>query len=112
MPSWLLLGYNAAVPPRVRQALFSRVFDNDDLLATLRKPLLVTHGADDGIVRQVAVDEITSVAAHAQRDIIPSAGHAPFWDDATAFNRRLATFCDAVSSATAAGRQAASPGCS
>jgi len=36
-----LLGYNVAVPPGVRQALFSRI----------RKPVLVVHGAEDAIVR-------------------------------------------------------------
>ena len=29
---YLMLGYNVAVPPYVRQALLSRSFDNDDLL--------------------------------------------------------------------------------
>jgi hypothetical protein len=28
--------------------------------------------------------------------MMPNAGHAPFWDDAPAFNRRLAAFCDEV----------------
>ena len=34
--------------------------------------------------------------AHAQIHIMPGAGHAPFWEDADAFNRRLAAFCDDV----------------
>ena len=47
---YLMLGYNVAVPPYVRQALFSRSFDNDDLLPRIRKPALLTHGAEDAIV--------------------------------------------------------------
>ena len=43
---YTMLGYNVSVPPFVRQAMFSRVFDNDDLLPTIRKPVLITHGAD------------------------------------------------------------------
>src|SRR5262245_30748281 len=35
---WTMLGYNVSVPPYVRQALFSRAFDNDDLLPALRTP--------------------------------------------------------------------------
>lgn len=101
---YTMLGYNTSVPPWVRQALFSRAFDNDDLLPTLRKPLLVTHGADDVIVREAVVDEIVAAAPHAQRDIIPNAGHAPFWDDPSAFNSRLAALCDAVSRASNASR--------
>ena len=46
----LMLGYNVSVPPFVRQALFSRAFDNDDLLPTLRSPMLITHGAQDAVV--------------------------------------------------------------
>src|SRR5713226_2184646 len=48
---YLMLGYNVSVPPYVRQALFSRSFDNDDLLPRIRKPVLITHGADDAIVK-------------------------------------------------------------
>ena len=42
---YLMLGYNLSVPPYVRQAMFSRSFDNDDLLPRIRKPVLITHGA-------------------------------------------------------------------
>ncbi len=46
-----ILGYNVVVPPHVRQALFSRSFDNDDLLPRIRKPALVVHGAEDAAVK-------------------------------------------------------------
>ena len=52
-----MLGYNVSVPPYVRQALFSRSFDNDDLLPKIRKPVLITHGADDAVVKPAAVDQ-------------------------------------------------------
>jgi pimeloyl-ACP methyl ester carboxylesterase len=93
---YLMLGYSAAVPPHVRQALFSRAFDNDDLLPTLRKPLLVTHGAEDAIVKRSAVEQLQRAVPKAQVHIMADAGHAPFWDDAPSFNRRLASFCDEV----------------
>ena len=35
---YLMLGYTVSVPPYVRQALFSRSLDNDDLLSKIRKP--------------------------------------------------------------------------
>src|SRR6266852_5220592 len=63
---YLMLGYNLSVPPYVRQALFSRSFDNDDLLPTLRKPVLITHGTDDAIVKPSAVDQHKAGLAHAQ----------------------------------------------
>jgi pimeloyl-ACP methyl ester carboxylesterase len=91
-----MLGYNMSVPPYVRQALFSRAFDNDDLLPTLRSSLLITHGADDAIVKPIVVEQHRALVPHAEVDIMAGAGHAPFWDDAPAFNRRLAEFCKSV----------------
>ena len=34
--------------------------------------------------------------AHAQIHMMPNAGHAPFWDDAAAFNRQLRVFCEGL----------------
>ncbi len=89
---YLMLGYNVCVPPYVRQALFSRSLDNDDLLPTLRKPVLITHGADDAVVRPVAVEQHTKKLTRAQVRIIANTGHAAFWDDAKTFNQHLRTF--------------------
>jgi pimeloyl-ACP methyl ester carboxylesterase len=91
---YLMLGYNVSVPPHVRQALFSRSFDNDDLLPRLRNPLLIVHGDRDAIVKPAIVDQHTARLPHAEVALIPNAGHAVFWDDAAAFNRRLQTFCE------------------
>ena len=86
-----MLGYNVSVPPYVRQALFSRSFDNDDLLSNIRKPMLIVHGIDDAVVKPAAVDQHKAHIAHAQIHMM-KAGHAPFWDDAATFNRRLREF--------------------
>jgi pimeloyl-ACP methyl ester carboxylesterase len=93
---YLMLGYNATVPPFVRQALFSRVVDNDDVLAKIRKPLLVTHGANDAIVKPAAADLIKARVAHADVDIMPGIGHAPFRENAPAFNQRLRMFAETL----------------
>jgi pimeloyl-ACP methyl ester carboxylesterase len=93
---FLMLGYNLAVPPSVRQALFSRSFDNDDLLPKIRKPVLVVHGAEDAIVKPAIVDQHAAGMAHAQVHVMPGAGHAPFWDDAETFNQHLRTFCNGL----------------
>ena len=92
----LMLGYNVSVPPYVRQALFSRSFDNDDLLPKIRKPVLIMHGADDAVVKSAAVDQHRAAMAHAQIQMVANAGHACFWDDAAAFNRRLRTFAESL----------------
>ena len=93
---YLMLGFNAWVPPYVRQALFSRSVDNDDVLAQVRKPVLLTHGANDAIVKPDIVKRHSARLSHAQIDIMANSGHAPFWDQATSFNRRLREFAASV----------------
>jgi len=93
---YTMLGFNVSVPPFVRQALLTRVVDNDDLLPTIAKPVLITHGALDAIVRQEAIAQHRVGLPHAQVHIMPDAGHAAFWDDAASFNRRLGAFCEDV----------------
>jgi non-heme chloroperoxidase len=93
---YLMLGYNASVPPYVRQGLFSRSFDNDDLLPKIRKPALITHGADDAVVKPDTVKQRMAGLAHAKIQMMPNAGHAPFWDDATTFNQSLRTLSEGL----------------
>jgi pimeloyl-ACP methyl ester carboxylesterase len=93
---YLMLGYNLSVPPYVRQALFSRAFDNDDLLPRIRKPVLITQGTEDAIVKPVAVDKHKVGLPHAQIHMMSNVSHGAFWDDAAGFNRRLRTFAESV----------------
>jgi non-heme chloroperoxidase len=88
----LMLRYNVSVPPYVRQALFARSFDNDDLLPAIRKPVLITHGAAETIVKIDAAEQHREAMPHAELHVMPNVGHAPFWDDAPRFNRRLHEF--------------------
>jgi non-heme chloroperoxidase len=90
---YLMLGYNVSVPPTVRQALFSRSLDNDDLLPTLRTPVQIVHGAEDAVVKPAIVDRHKASLPQARIDVMPNAGHAPFWDDAATFNQHLRAFC-------------------
>jgi non-heme chloroperoxidase len=94
----LMPRYNAAVPPYVRQALFARSFDSDDLMPKIRKPVLITHGTDDAIVKPVVVDQHKSAMPHAQVPMMPNAGHAPSLNDAQSFNQRLRTFAASLKS--------------
>ena len=89
---YLMLGYNVAVPPWVRQAMFGRVVDNDDVLARIRTPVLITHGADDRVVKAAAAERHRARIPHSELHLMPRAGHAPFDDDAEAFNARLRGF--------------------
>jgi pimeloyl-ACP methyl ester carboxylesterase len=89
---YLMLGYSISVPPYVREALLSRSIDNDDLFPKLRKPVLITHGAEDSIVRHAVTDQYKAAIPNAQIQTIPNVGHAPFWEDAPTFNRLLREF--------------------
>ncbi|MGH2376767.1 MAG: alpha/beta fold hydrolase [Gemmatimonadales bacterium] len=91
-----MLGWSVSVFPCVRQAMFSRSFDNDDLLPRIRRPVLITHGAEDAVVKPAVVDQHKAGIAHAQIQIMPNAGHAPFWDDAATFNRQLRGFAESL----------------
>ena len=89
-----MLGYSVSVPPYVRQALFSRSFDNDDLLPRLRKPVLITHGTDDAVVKPAVIDQQMVRITSAKIRMMANAGHACFWNDAAAYNRCLQEFAE------------------
>jgi pimeloyl-ACP methyl ester carboxylesterase len=91
-----MLEQSAAVPFFVRQGMFSRAFDNDDLLPTLKKPVLVTHGSADRIVNLAAAEYHCSAIPNAELHLVEGSGHAPFWDDPVAYNNRLRTFCNSL----------------
>ncbi len=93
---YLMLGYNAWVPPYVRQALFSRTLDNDDLLPKIRSPVLITHGTNDAIVKPTVVEQQMTRIPHAKIRMIANAGHACFWDEAATYNRCLQEFIDSL----------------
>jgi non-heme chloroperoxidase len=92
-----MLGYNVSVPPYVRQALFSRSFDNDDLLPKLRKPVLITHGAEDAIVRPTVIEQQMNRISSARVRLMPGVGHAAFWwDEAAPYNKSLREFAESL----------------
>jgi len=93
---YLMLGFNVSVPPYVRQGLFSRSFDNDDLLPRIRKPVLITHGDADAVVSLAVNDRQMNRIANSQAHVMANAGHACFWDEPAAFNQRLWKFVEAA----------------
>jgi non-heme chloroperoxidase len=86
------LGYNTIVPPYVREGLLSRSLTNDDLLPTLKAPVLITHGELDDIVLVEAAKHHAKLIDHAQLSLYDNVGHAPFWEDSDRFNRELYDF--------------------
>ena len=91
-----MLGYNATVPPHVRQGLLSRAIDNDDLLPKLRKPFLITQGMKDAVVKSSVISEQMNKIKHARIQLIEEAGHACFWEIAETFNQNLSEFIESI----------------
>jgi pimeloyl-ACP methyl ester carboxylesterase len=56
--------------------------------------MLITHGADDRIVKISALDQHKRGLPHAQVHRMANAGHAAFWEDAASFNQRLRAFAE------------------
>jgi len=100
---YMMLGYNVSVPPNIRQGLLSRSIDNDDLLPKIGKPVLITHSADDAVVKPAIVDQHKASIAHAQIELMENVGHAVFWNDPPAFNQRLRAFCEGLEQTATAG---------
>ena len=94
----LFLGFNLQCPSRVRAALFNRAIGNDDLLARLRLPVLVVHGASDEVIRIGTGRHIASLVPGALMSEYEGVGHAPFWEDADRFNAELASFAESCCS--------------
>lgn len=80
------------VPAEVRTALFSREFDNDEVLADASVPTLVVQGAEDRIVRPSSAEYIAGVVPGAEVRVYEGVGHAPFLEDPERFDRELAEF--------------------
>ncbi len=93
---YFFLGYNMIVPPYVRQGLFSRALENDDLLPRIRKPVLITHGEKDALVLLTAAQQHAAAIRQARISFYPNVGHAPFWEDAPRFNRELRAFAESL----------------
>lgn len=93
---YFFLGFNIVVPTYVRKGLFSRSIQSNEVLSSLTKPVLITHGVKDQIV-------LTKVAFHHEK-IIPNAktslyeqvGHNPFWEDAEKYNQELREFASSL----------------
>ena len=101
---YMALGWNTHVPPYVRQGMFGRAVDNDDLLPTIRKPVLITHSDAETIVKPAAALQHLAAMPHARAHWTHDVGHAPFWDRADDFNQQLREFATQAVRMERAGR--------
>jgi pimeloyl-ACP methyl ester carboxylesterase len=91
-----MLAFNMMVPPKVRAAMGGRQLNIDELMADLKLPVLVTHGAQDRLITLAGAKHTASIIPGAKLSIYEGVGHAPFFEDPARFNAELAAFVRAA----------------
>jgi pimeloyl-ACP methyl ester carboxylesterase len=90
------IGYNAIVPPRVRQGLLDRTVDHDNDYAGLDLPVMITHGRQDRIVLPAISEHLAAITPNATTSFYAGVGHAPFMEAPERFNDELLAFAAKV----------------
>lgn len=91
----LAIGWSMLTAPHVRGHLIGREDDFRPEYAQLRKPLLLSYGAADVVVRPSMAEAIRSVCPSSRTSEYSGTGHFPFLEDPVRFNRELAEFTKA-----------------
>jgi non-heme chloroperoxidase len=87
-----MLAFNMMVPPKVRAGLSNRPLDVDDMLRSLKLPVLVTHGSADLNSNLITAEYTAKMIPGAKLSVYQGVGHSPFFEDAPRFNAELAAF--------------------
>jgi pimeloyl-ACP methyl ester carboxylesterase len=87
-----MLSFNMMVPPKVRAGLSGRPLEYDELLKSLKLPVLVTHGAEDKNANLISAEYTAKTIPGAKLSVYQGIGHSPFFEDAPRFNAELAAF--------------------
>lgn len=70
--------------------------DMEPAFARYRKPLLLTHGAHDRLVRIAMSERIRALRPDAKLSIFNNSGHSPFYEESRRYNHELAAFVTAA----------------
>jgi non-heme chloroperoxidase len=87
-----MLAFNMMVPPKVRLGLSGRPLEVDDMLRSLKLPVLVTHGAEDKNSNLIAAEYTAKMIPGAKLSIYQGVGHSPFFEATPRFDAELAAF--------------------
>jgi pimeloyl-ACP methyl ester carboxylesterase len=87
-----MLAFNMMVPPKVRLEMSNRPLNVDDMLRSLKLPVLVTHGAEDRNSNMIAAEYTAKMIPGAKLSVYQGVGHSPFFENAPRFNAELAAF--------------------
>jgi pimeloyl-ACP methyl ester carboxylesterase len=72
-----------------RESMSRRRLDNDDLLSTLKIPVLCVQGTKDEIVTVASSEHNAAVIPGARLSLYEGIGHTPFVEDTPRFDREL-----------------------
>jgi non-heme chloroperoxidase len=93
---YFMLGYNTIVPPYVREGSLSRSISNDDILAKIKKPVLISHGIQDKLVLVSTAAYIAERIPHAKLSLYENISHIPYFENAARFNHELKCFRSSI----------------
>jgi pimeloyl-ACP methyl ester carboxylesterase len=93
---YFFLGHCTVVPPHVREGLFMRNVNNDDIVRSTRKPVSIVYGDHDEVVSPRMCAHLQALAPGATVATYPEVGHLPFWEAPERFNRDVRDFCSRV----------------
>jgi non-heme chloroperoxidase len=89
---YFMLGFNTIVPPYVRAESLSRSISNDDILAQIKKPVLISHGIHDKLVLVSTASYIAERIPQAKLSLYENVSHIPYFENAARFNHELKCF--------------------
>jgi non-heme chloroperoxidase len=92
----IAFSWQMVVRPDVRGALVTREINSDDVLRSLRVPLLVAHGRQEYVVLPAMAEHVLQICPTATASWYDDVGHAPFLEDPARFNRELAELVQQV----------------
>ncbi|MBB3037498.1 alpha/beta fold hydrolase [Hoyosella altamirensis] len=87
-----LFGASLATPPRVREALFRRSVDHDEMLGGLKLAALVIHGTEDQVVALETAKHNAEMLLNAHASFWADSGHAPFVENPGRFVEEISNF--------------------
>lgn len=96
-----ILAFTMVVPPFVRAGLTAREVRSDDVLETMRIPVLVTHGREDRHILPAMAEHVLQACPTATASWYDGAAHMPFMENPERFNAELADFAGSVRTDTA-----------
>lgn len=92
-----MVAFNMVAPPRVRKMVLDRTPNDGDILATLRLPVLLTHGTQDQVIRPGMSIDGSKLIPNARLSLYDGIGHVPFMEDTARFDAELLAFARAAS---------------